>query len=587
MRRGQKYHRHRLLIFDAIGRRTIFVASLLLFVSVGILAWDWYQPVLGGWLWSLRGVAITTAVFIIFYLFIFSLPAVTIHKESLTVRGLTTSLHIPISDVISVTPSKISKHYPVADLRLNEFYRISSLYEAPCALIELKKYPATPNVRRYLFPRVLFTPASERPGLILNVKDWLALSRQIEASRDTWLENVREEQPTPTNRLSEVSQSNAPRGPADAPLLLIIDDSPAQMAEIERMLGNAFRLLLTGDGVEALRLARQYKPDSILTDIHLPRLGGREFILTLRKHRALKNVPILLMAAENERQQAADILLAGANGYVLRPFTPHELKHLVEIWLDIRREVQTLSHNNELLRTKTLNQMAELVRQGELVNFLPATVAKEVMSGQISGRGESFRRQKVTVLFIDIVGFTDLTGRLDPALLAELLNEYLREITAVAISHNGTVDKFIGDAVMVLFGAPQEQEEQVQAWSAINAGLGMLKTIEHINFIWESRLPRQVQVRVGINTGYCTTGVFGNEMLQSYTVVGSAVNIAARLQSSAEPNSLLCSRATFEHVQERVYYREVGPLSLKGVNHIVEGFQILDVVQETPVSEPV
>ena len=587
MKRRQSHHRHHLLIFEALGKRTVFVASLVLFSLVSLLALDWYQPILEGWRGFVVGVILITVVFLVLYLFILSLPTVTVHNEYISIRGPFTSFRLSIKQVIGVTPSKISKHYPVADLRLSEFYRISSLYEAPCALIEVKDYPLSATARRYLLPRVMFTPAHERPGILLNVDDWLGLSRQIEAKRDSWLENAREERPTLATRMAEISQSQIPSGQADAPLLLIIDDSPAQVTEVQRIFVNDLRLLITGDGVDGLRLARQYKPDLIIMDINLSRLSSREFILALRKHKTLKNVPILLIAAENERKQAADILLAGANGYILRPFVPHELKHLGDSWLNTRQQIETLSHSNELLRTKSLNQMAELVRQGELVNFLPATVAQEVMSGHISGKGQTFQRQKVTVLFIDIVGFTDLTGRLDPALLAELLNEYLREITAVAISHNGTVDKFIGDAVMVLFGAPQEQEEREQAWYAISAGLEMLQTIEHLNFIWESRLPRRLQVRVGINTGYCTTGVFGNEMLQSYTAVGSAVNIAARLQSTTEPNTLLCSRATFEHVQERVYYREVGPLSLKGVNHIVEGFQILETVKEMSPNQPV
>ncbi len=588
MKRRQTHHSHRLLIFEALGKRTIFVASLVLFSLLSLLVLDWHQPILEGWRGLVIGAMLTTAVFIgLYLLLILSLPSVTVHNDYIAIRGTLTSFRLPVKQVIGVTPSKISKHYPVTDLRLSEFYRISKLYEAPCALIEVKDYPLPATTRRYLFPRVMFTPTHERPGLLLNVKDWLGLSREIEAKRDGWLENVREERPTLATRMAEISQSQTPSGQADAPLLLIIDDSPAQVTEIQRIFANDLRLLVTGDGVDGLRLAREYKPDLVIMDINLSRLSCREFILALRKHKTLKDVPILLMAAESERKQAAEILLAGANGYVLRPFAPHELKHLGHSWLKARQQVETLSHSNEILRTKSLNQMAELVRQGELVNFLPATVAREVMSGQISGKGQTtFQRQKVTVLFIDIVGFTELTGRLDPALLAELLNEYLREITAVAISHNGTVDKFIGDAVMVLFGAPQEQEDRAQSWYAISAGLEMLQAIEHLNFIWESRLPRRLQVRVGINTGYCTTGVFGNEMLQSYTAVGSAVNIAARLQSTAEPNSLLCSRATFEHVQERVYYREVGPLNLKGVNHIVEGFQILDTVKEVPTSEP-
>jgi class 3 adenylate cyclase len=585
--------RHRLLIFEAMGKRLLWASSLVLVVLLLLLVWDWNQPFLGGWQWVGRGgVLLATAVLTLYIATLFW-PQVVVQKDGLYVRSHWKSFTIPVAQIISVTPSKISKHYPVANLRLTEFYRISDIYETPCALIELRAYPVTPSIQRYWFPRVMFTPDENRPGMLLHVKDWLALSDQIEEIREAWLAENRERREREsldtavTNGSTTLPPNYIPAENEHLPLILIVDNNPAQTRELTQIFGPELRLLTSGDGIDGLRLARQYKPSLIITDIHLTRLDCREFIAALRKHKQLKETPILLMAGERERAEAAALLPAGANEYILRPFTAEELRYRTQTWLARQTEVEKLRHDNTLLQTKTLSQMAELMRQGELANFLPATVARQVMTGQISGKQESFQRQKVTVLFIDIVGFTDLTGRLDPKLLAELLNDYLREITAVAIAHNGTVDKFIGDAVMVLFGAPQEQEEVEQAWSAVQAGLAMLHTVEQINFIWESRLPRPVKVRVGINTGYCTTGVFGNEMLQSYTAVGSAVNIAARLQAAAEHNSVLCSGATFEHIQERVYYREVGSLALKGINHTVEGFQILALAPEKAVEQPV
>ena len=270
------------------------------------------------------------------------------------------------------------------------------------------------------------------------------------------------------------------------------------------------------------------------------------------------------------------VLEAGANDFLNLPLANGELTFRLNNWLQVRGREKELHELNNLLHAKTLDQMAELVRRGELLHFLPATVAQEIMSGQIgSHQFEAFRRQQVTVLFIDIVGFTDLTGRLDPAVLSELLNEYLREMTAVANKFNGTVDKFIGDAVMVLFGAPQEKDEAEQAWEAAQTAIKMMQAVEGLSMIWESRLPRPLQVRIGFNTGPCTAGVFGNEMLRSYTVVGSAVNIAARLQTAASPNTIVFSEESYQYIKNGVHIRELGYLNLKGVNHPVEAYELL------------
>ena len=123
--------------------------------------------------------------------------------------------------------------------------------------------------------------------------------------------------------------------------------------------------------------------------------------------------------------------------------------------------------------------MAELVRTGELKRFLPHQVAEGLLAGQLSP-SDGFERRKLTLLFADMVGFTDLSDTLEPEELSEVLNEYLREMTAVAVSHGGTLDNYIGDGLMVIFGAPIADEEPVQAWSAVQAAFGMKARAEEL-----------------------------------------------------------------------------------------------------------
>ena len=142
-----------------------------------------------------------------------------------------------------------------------------------------------------------------------------------------------------------------------------------------------------------------------------------------------------------------------------------------------------------------------------------------------------------------MVGFTDLSETLEPEELADVLNEYLREMTAVAVAHGGTLDNYIGDGLMVLFGAPARADEPVQAWRPLRAAFAMKARAEELTAAIRDRgIPADL-VRVGVNTGHCTVGVFGSDVMRAYKAVGFAVNVAARLQSEAEPGTILVGSA--------------------------------------------
>jgi adenylate cyclase len=161
------------------------------------------------------------------------------------------------------------------------------------------------------------------------------------------------------------------------------------------------------------------------------------------------------------------------------------------------------------------------------------------------------------------------------------LNEYLREMTAVAVANGGTLDNYIGDGLMVLFGAPNRAEEPVQAWAALQAAFGMKARAEELTATIRGRgIPADLRVRVGVNTGHCTVGVFGSDILRAYKAVGFAVNIAARLQTEAEPGTVLVGFRTYALVKDRVRAKLRDPLNLKGAARPVEAWEILALADE-------
>jgi PAS domain S-box-containing protein len=246
----------------------------------------------------------------------------------------------------------------------------------------------------------------------------------------------------------------------------------------------------------------------------------------------------------------------------------------------IYHDVTELEQTRRRLEARVDEQMAELVRSGELARFLPQQVAEGLLGGRLHAE-EPFQRRRITVLFADMVGFTDLSESLEPEELAEVLNGYLREMTAAVLAHGGSLDNFIGDGVMAVFGAPQEQPEAEQAWAAIQAATEMRDRCRQLaSSLRERGIPADPDIRVGVNTAHCTVGVFGSEVMRAYKAVGFAVNVAARLQTAADPGSILCGFRTYALVRDRVRAKERGALSVKGALRPVEAWEITGLIDE-------
>src|SRR5713226_789912 len=244
----------------------------------------------------------------------------------------------------------------------------------------------------------------------------------------------------------------------------------------------------------------------------------------------------------------------------------------------IYHDISELEQARRRLEVRISEQMAELVRTGELAHFLPRQVAEGLLAGQLAPEN-GLERRRITVLFADMVGFTDLSETLEPEELAVVLNEYLREMTATVLAHGGTLDNFIGDGIMAIFGAPHRSTEAEQAWAAVQAAVDMRSRCRDLaTRLRNSGIPADLDIRVGLNTGHCTVGVFGSEVMRAYKAVGFTVNVAARLQSAGEPGSILCGFRTYALVQDRVRSVRREPILVKGSSRPVETWEIVDLL---------
>ena len=210
----------------------------------------------------------------------------------------------------------------------------------------------------------------------------------------------------------------------------------------------------------------------------------------------------------------------------------------------------------------------------KLAKYLSPQIYKSIFSGQ-KDVAITTERKKLTIFFSDIENFTGTTERLQPEELTALLNEYLTEMSNIALSHGATIDKFIGDAILGFFGDPETLGVAEDARACVQMAMAMQQRLSQLNAEWRERgIERPFRARIGINTGYCNVGNFGSDDRMDYTIIGAEANLAARLQSIAEPNGIVLSYETYALVRDEVRARPLAPIQMKGISREVVPYTV-------------
>ena len=211
-----------------------------------------------------------------------------------------------------------------------------------------------------------------------------------------------------------------------------------------------------------------------------------------------------------------------------------------------------------------------------LARYLSPQIYKSIFSEE-GGRQQGHARKNLTIFLSDIVQFTDLSDSLEPERLAAVINSYLSEMSSVALECGGTIDKFIGDAILVFFGDPDSDGEAEDALKCIEMALRMRLRTQELQKHWQKQgVSKGLHVRMGVATGYCTVGNFGSDQRLDYTAVGSPVNLASRLQSMAEADSILIDEATHGLVETQVACKEATSVNVKGFVRPVSVYEVED-----------
>lgn len=238
--------------------------------------------------------------------------------------------------------------------------------------------------------------------------------------------------------------------------------------------------------------------------------------------------------------------------------------------------------HKQITRLKADNQqLQQEQRTANLASYkLSRYLSKRLWRSVTSGKEKEIvtERKLLTVFFSDIKDFSQLTEEMEAETLTRLLNNYLTEMSRIVAHYGGTIDKFIGDAVMVVFGDDQSKGPKSDALRCVAMALAMRKRVREMMQEWyDQGISHPLQIRIGINTGYCTVGVFGTADYHTYTVMGTHVNLAARLESAAEPGEILISHETWAMIKQTVMCRDKGHVSVKGFSTPVKVYSVTDL----------
>jgi GAF domain-containing protein/class 3 adenylate cyclase/ActR/RegA family two-component response regulator len=349
--------------------------------------------------------------------------------------------------------------------------------------------------------------------------------------------------------------------------ILVVDDNPDLRIYVSDILRrNGYKVDTARNGNEGFLIAQRIKPSLIITDLMMPVVTGLEMIKMIRNEEALKGIPIILLTAKVDEETRIQGTEKGADAYLAKPFNDREL-------LAEARNLLALKENE-----KRILELNTYLTESVLRRFLPTALVRKAATGTLTLDLQPEPRL-VTVLFSDIVGFTQLSNTLRSRKVAEILNEYLEAMTKVVFENGGTVDKFMGDAILALYGAPDDLTPNEQVRRAINTARAMQRSLKILNTRWQSQGIFEtdgrngVQFRCGIHQGTAVVGMFGSAERADYTAIGPSVNIAARLQAAAVPGTILVSAAVADYLQEEEITKG-SPLELKGIDETVLTFMV-------------
>jgi adenylate cyclase len=362
------------------------------------------------------------------------------------------------------------------------------------------------------------------------------------------------------------------------PRILVVDDNEVNRdILVTRLEAHGYELLQAADGEEALAAAKEHLPDLILLDVMMPKIDGVEVTRRIKADASMPFMPIILVTAKADSKDVVEGLEAGADEYLTKPVDQMSLVARVKSVLRIKElhdmvtaQAADLAKWNKTLEQRVADQIAEIERVGRLKRFLAPQVAELILSSGDEKVLESHRRD-ISVVFCDLRGFTAFAEGAEPEEVMSVLSEYHSCLGALIHKHEGTLDKYAGDGLMVLFNDPLPCSDP--ALRAVRMAVEMRDEVAKLAKKW-LKYGHELGFGLGVSHGFATMGRIGFEGRFDYSAIGSVVNLAARLCGEANAGQILVDRKVYVAIEAIADVEQTGELNLKGFHRPVVAYDV-------------
>jgi DNA-binding response OmpR family regulator len=368
----------------------------------------------------------------------------------------------------------------------------------------------------------------------------------------------------------------------ERPLILAVDDIPENLEILRvRLEANGFDVVTAADGEEGLAVARAQSPDLVLLDIMMPKRDGISVLRELKSDPALEAIPVILVTAKADTRDVVEGLDAGGDDYLTKPFEHSALLARVRSMLrqkalhdKVQEQSETLRSWNQSLEERVAAQVAEIQRMSRLRRFLPKQVADLVLkTADDVGLLKSDRRE-ITALFCDLRGFTAFAEVAEPEEVMTVLASYHAATGPLIDRYEGTLERFLGDGMMVLFNAPLPCANPAER--AVRLAVELRDSLRLQSARWAAQ-GFELSFGIGIAHGHATVGSIGFDARQDYTAIGTVVNQASRLCGEAGAEEILITQRVASVCDGLLESESIGTINLKGFRQAINCHRLLNV----------
>jgi adenylate cyclase len=354
--------------------------------------------------------------------------------------------------------------------------------------------------------------------------------------------------------------------------ILVVDDTEKNVKLLADLLTfKGYAVVTASGGREALEKVESERPDLVLLDVMMPDLNGYDVCRRIRQNPALGLLPVVMVTALDPTQERVKGLEAGADDFLTKPINQAELIARVRSLVRIKELYDQLTDLNRTLEVRVADQVEQLERLGRLKRFFSPQLAELIVSGSAEDPLKSHRRE-VTVVFLDLRGFTAFAETAEPEEVMGVLHEYHSEMGKLIVEHEGTLERFTGDGMMIFFNDPLPVSNPAER--AIRMAIAMRDRVADLTVGWKKR-GYDLAFGVGIAQGYATIGAIGFEGRWDYGAIGTVTNMAARLCGEAKAGQILVASRVHGAVEALVEAEDVGALALRGLLRPVLTFNVV------------